>query len=231
MALVLRRLVLQARPSLVRRAPPLLPLLSASAARQPPLKPAVLAQYARLSTAAATAAPHTPPLKVEKIEKAPDALPLKAAASATPPHSLGQDHGAAQSPSQSQGFHGDRKAIVKGGSAENLSPAKLAAPLEDEDDEAAVKAEAAEMSRMAYVDRLRYLTKRYGKVAVGFYFGLSTTDLVLFYAAIKAGVDVQPILDSVFSTLGLDFHHYFSPNMGAFVAAYSIHKVRWGGKG
>ena len=95
----------------------------------------------------------------------------------------------------------------------------------DEDDEAAVQAEAAEMSRLSTMERLRFLTKRYGKVAIGFYFFLGTADLVLTYAAIRAGVDVQPILDSIFSAVGLDFHHYFSPNMGAFVAAYSFHKV------
>lgn len=79
---------------------------------------------------------------------------------------------------------------------------------------------------MSAVQRLRFLTSRYGRVAFGMYFLIGTTDLALAYAVISAGIDVKPMLDFVFDIVGLKYSNFFSPQMGSFLAAYTIHKVR-----
>ncbi|EDQ88197.1 uncharacterized protein MONBRDRAFT_37509 [Monosiga brevicollis MX1] len=69
------------------------------------------------------------------------------------------------------------------------------------------------------------LFRKYGKVAAGVYFIMGTIDISIYYVAIQAGVDVEPLLHTVFSMAGLNYQEYLTPNMGALVGAYTIHKL------
>ena len=82
------------------------------------------------------------------------------------------------------------------------------------------------MEKMSVSQRLHYLLKRYGKVAAGFYFVIGIIDLSCYYTAISMGLDVEPLLDSIFSMFNLDYRDYVSKTAGTFVAAYTIHKVK-----
>jgi uncharacterized membrane protein len=86
--------------------------------------------------------------------------------------------------------------------------------------------EKKHLTRLTVSQRLKYLVTRYGKVAAGVYFVLGTADLTIYYTAISMGLDVEPILETVFSQFGLHYKDFVSKSMGAFVAAYTIHKVR-----
>eukprot|EP00045_Choanoeca_perplexa_P001605 m.20871 g.20871 ORF g.20871 m.20871 type:complete len:222 (+) comp11061_c0_seq1:183-848(+) len=85
--------------------------------------------------------------------------------------------------------------------------------------------EKQHLERLTVGQRLKYLITRYGKVAAGVYFILGTADLTLYYTAISMGLDVEPMLETVFSQFGLHYKDFVSKSMGAFVAAYTIHKL------
>eukprot|EP00730_Choanoeca_flexa_P015756 TRINITY_DN7307_c0_g1_i1.p1 TRINITY_DN7307_c0_g1~~TRINITY_DN7307_c0_g1_i1.p1 ORF type:complete len:211 (+),score=32.35 TRINITY_DN7307_c0_g1_i1:410-1042(+) len=95
----------------------------------------------------------------------------------------------------------------------------------DDDDHHDEEKEKQQMQRMTIMQRLKYLISRYGKVAAGVYFIMGLCDLSIYYTAISNGVDVDPLLDSAFSMVGLDYKDYVSASMGALVGAYTIHKL------
>ena len=93
-------------------------------------------------------------------------------------------------------------------------------------DEIDEEKEKQHLTKLTVSQRLKYLITRYGKVAAGVYFVLGTADLALYYTAISMGLDVEPVLEMIFSQFGLHYKDFVSKSMGAFVAAYTIHKVR-----
>lgn len=81
------------------------------------------------------------------------------------------------------------------------------------------------MARLSTSEKLRYITSKYGRVAIGLYLTIGMTDLLLLYAAIRMGFDVKPAIDALFHATGLEMRDFLSPSMGTFFAAYTVHKV------
>eukprot|EP00055_Hartaetosiga_balthica_P016517 m.105010 g.105010 ORF g.105010 m.105010 type:complete len:271 (-) comp9121_c6_seq1:226-1038(-) len=101
--------------------------------------------------------------------------------------------------------------------------ASASSPPEQEVEEDHVKDKRV-MANMTAGQKFKYLSMRYGRFAILYYFVIGTIDIGIYYSLISSGVDVQPFLDTVFSWFGLnaDFIH---PNFGNLIAAYSLHKV------
>eukprot|EP00049_Salpingoeca_infusionum_P003742 m.70323 g.70323 ORF g.70323 m.70323 type:complete len:295 (+) comp12257_c0_seq1:470-1354(+) len=81
------------------------------------------------------------------------------------------------------------------------------------------------MDKMSGTQRLKYLTKRYGKLAVAYYVVLGTADWALYYAILSTGVDVQPMVDFAFGLFGANPDDYISLDQSNLIVAYAIHNL------
>eukprot|EP01135_Chromosphaera_perkinsii_P009599 Nk52_evm49s1810 gene=Nk52_evmTU49s1810 len=69
--------------------------------------------------------------------------------------------------------------------------------------------------------KLRAFLTQYGPIGFTTYISISLANLGLMYCAVRAGLDIPALLESI----GLSVSQWISPGASAFVVAYTIHKL------
>lgn len=148
-----------------------------------------------------------------------------AATSANKPRSADAHHSIESDQSSPGSGSADGKLNASASTPTTTTTASSTTTTEAADDAREEETDRVTMQNMSIPEKLRYVFSKYGKVAIGFYIVVGTLDTLLFYTAIQLGFDVKPFIDATFQFFGFQRTDFLSPSMGAFFAAYTLHKV------